>query len=130
MTETADERWEAHYNPDVGWNIWQGEELVFTVFTTGQWLPGETLEQKMARDKALTEQIVRDHEQAHTACPTHDGKVCGDCEEMWMGKGLCKTHHPRTTYLAENPNYQPPSGLNRAHTQAAPRTPAVGRPPR
>ena len=29
-----------------------------------------------------------------SACPTHDGEVCGDCEEMWMGKGPCKVHHP------------------------------------
>ncbi len=33
--------------------------------------------------------------EASRGCPSHDGRICGDCEEMWMGKGLCKKHHPR-----------------------------------
>jgi hypothetical protein len=30
---------------------------------------------------------------AGNSCPTHDGQICGACEEMWMGKGRCKAHH-------------------------------------
>lgn len=68
MTDTAGgsagEQWEAHYNPDVGWNIWEGGSLVFTVFTTGGRLPGDTLEAKMARDRALALGIAADHNAA------------------------------------------------------------------
>ncbi len=74
------ERWEAHYNPDVGWCIYDGPEstdLVFTIFSRS-WRNGESLEQKMVRDKALAHLIVKLHN--HPWVPDllidHDAPVC------------------------------------------------------